>query len=97
MTCIAEDGMEYKCKTEYWKTLYPIRENETIGNYSRRIKEKLFPEYCEKIRIRSREYIKHKYHTNEEYKNTKGQKLLIVIINIQQLLKMNYFLNPWQI
>ena len=50
MTYIAEDGTEYKCRTEYWKTLYPIRENETIGNYSRRKKKKLFHEYYEKRR-----------------------------------------------
>ena len=25
MAYIAEDGMEYKCRTEYWKTLYPMR------------------------------------------------------------------------
>ena len=74
MTYIAEDGTEYKCRTEYWKTLYPIRENETIGNYSRRIKKKLFPEYREKIIIKSTEYMRHKYHTNETYKEYQKTK-----------------------
>ena len=50
MKYIAEDGTEYKCRTEYWKTLYPMRENETIGNYSRRIKKKnYFPNIVKKL------------------------------------------------
>ena len=76
MTYIAEDGTEYKCRTEYWKTLYPIRENETIGNYSRRIKMKLYPEYYEKMNNNSREYMKHKYHTDEKYKEYQKQNVL---------------------
>ena len=33
MTYIAEDGTKYKCRTENWKTLYPMRENEWLGNF----------------------------------------------------------------
>ena len=62
--------------TEYWETLYPMRENEWLGNYSRRIKMKLYSKYREKIRIRSREYMKHKYHTNDKCKDYQKQNVL---------------------
>ena len=76
MTYIAEDVTKYKCRTEYWKTLYPMRENERLGNYSRRIKMKLYSEYYEKINKNSREYMKHKYHTDEKYKEYQKQNVL---------------------
>ena len=56
--------------------LYPMRENERLGNYSRRIKMKLYSEYYEKINKNSREYMKHKYHTDEKYKEYQKQNVL---------------------
>ena len=46
--------MEYKYRRDNSKIIYPIRENEKIGKFSRRIKKKLYiypyPEYYEKFR-----------------------------------------------
>ena len=52
---------------------------------------KLYSEYYETINKNSREYMKHKYHTDEKYKEYQRQKPLDVIINIEQPLKINYF------
>ena len=94
MKYIAEDGTEYKCRTEYWKTLYPMRENEWLGNYSRRIKMKLYSEYRGKIRIKSREYMKHKYHTNDKYKDYQKTKSLNRYYKYTTAIKDELFFEP---
>ena len=94
MTYIAEDGTEYKYKSDYWKTLYPMREKKTIDDYSRRITNELFPEYYEKIRKSSREHMKHKYHTDEKYKEYQKSKALKHFYKYRTAIKDNFFLNP---
>ena len=86
MTYIAEDGTEYKCKTEYWKTLYPIRENETIVNYSKRIKKKLFPEYFETQMTKSL--------TNDKYKDYQKTKSLNRYYKYTTAIKDELFFEP---
>ena len=68
MKYICEDGTVYKSKKDYWMTLYPMKENEILTNYIRRVKRNLDSEYLEKINKNSREYMKNKYHNDEKYK-----------------------------
>ena len=67
MKYTSEDGTVYKSKTDYWLTMYPMRENETTQIYIKRIKKKLDVEYLEKTNKTSREYMKNRYHTDEKH------------------------------
>jgi len=68
MKYISEDGTVYKSKKDYLLTTYPMKENEILTNYIRRIKRNLDPNYKEKINKTSREYMKNKYHSDEKFK-----------------------------
>ena len=72
MKYISENETVFKSKKDYWLTMHPMKEKETTQLYVRRIKRYLDADYLEKINENSREYHKHRYHNDEQYKEYKN-------------------------